>query len=166
MRRLLLTGLLLLAPLVGCGGDAAPATGPTATYDPYGTSFTPEGAVPVRAALAEPEAYVGQEVKLEGVVQEVCQMKGCWLTLDAGAGAYVRVHVARTDSGDYAFTVPKEISGRRVVVQGLLEQQTLTADEQRHLAEDAGAAPDSAAVVPQPEYQITASGVLVEKVRM
>jgi hypothetical protein len=85
--------------------------------------------------------------------------------------------VARKEDGGYAFTVPKDISGRRVVVQGTLTEETLSAEMQQHLAEDAGAAhgdagslsaaapADTAARAPQPEYQVTASGVLVEKAR-
>ena len=167
MMRSLCLALFAGLVLAACSSDA-PAPADAAAYDTYGASFEPVAAVPVQAALAEPEGYVDRTVVLEGVVREVCQQAGCWLTLDAGDGRYVRIHVARTDSGSYAFTVPKDVAGRRVVVQGTLKAETLSAEEQQHLAEDAGTPPepaDSLPFTPQPEYQLTASGVLVEKAR-
>ena len=90
-------------------------------------------------------------------------MAGCWLTLQTGDGNNVRILVARKESGDYAFTVPKDISGRRVVVQGTLAEETLLEGTQRHLAEDAGREVDEESLEPKTELQLTAQGVLVEK---
>lgn len=161
--------LLLALALSACGSDQAAETPEAAAtqvltpYDVYGQAFSDEGAVPVQAVVAEREAYLGRSVKIEGTVAEVCQMAGCWLTLQTGDGNNVRILVARTEDGDYAFTVPKNISGRRVVVQGMLAEETLLEGTQRHLAEDAGREVDAEALSPKAELQVTAQGVLVEK---
>jgi hypothetical protein len=157
-----LSFILLLGALVlgGCASEAPEPPDPTATYESFGVQILPEGAVPVQAVLAEPENYVGRIVKIEGTVREVCQNAGCWLTMDAGEGPLVRILVDRDEDGGYAFTVPKDIGGRRAIARGILEEQTLDDDERRHLAEDTGAD-----YVPAFEYRIEATGVLVEKVR-
>lgn len=157
--------LLLVFAFAACATEAPEVADPNATYEAFGASVAAEGAVPVQAVVAEPSVYVGRTVRIEGIVREVCQVKGCWLTLDAGDGTPVRVNVAKTEAGDYAFTVPKDIDGRRVVVEGWLEEATLTAEEQQHLAEDAGTAYDSLAAPAGTELRLTAAGVLVEKVR-
>jgi hypothetical protein len=135
--------------------------GADATFAPYGADLTPEGAVPVRAVMAEPEAYRDQTVKVEGVIVEVCQMQGCWFTLDVDGRPGPRVLVAREDNGDYAFTVPKDISGRRVVLQGRLYAEALSEEARRHYAEES----TSQAPPPDVEWRIDAEGVLVENAR-
>ncbi len=160
---------LLLALVLGACGSEQAADAPEAAatdaltpYDVYGESFSDEGAVPVQAVVAEREEYLGRSVKIEGTVAEVCQMAGCWLTLQTGDGNNIRILVARKEDGNYAFTVPKDISGRRVVVQGMLAEETLLEGTQRHLAEDAGRAVDDETLAPKTELQMTAQGVLIE----
>ena len=161
--------LLIFALFLGaCGAEqadapAAAATDTASPYDVFGEAFSDEGAVPVQAVVAEREQYVGQSVKVEGTVAEVCQMEGCWLTIHAGEGDNIRIFVARDESGAYAFTVPTDISGRRVVVQGTLAEETLLEGTQRHLAEDAGREVDEETLAPKAELQLTAQGVLIEK---
>ena len=158
---------LLLALVLGACGSEQAADAPEATdaltpYDVYGEAFSVEGAVPVQAVVAERHHYLGRAVKIEGTVAEVGQMAGCWLTLQTGDGDNIRILVARKENGDYAFTVPKDISGRRVVVQGMLAEETLLEGAQRHLAEDAGRAVDDQTLTPTTELQVTAQGVLIE----
>ena len=163
---------LLLALVLGACGSQQAADAPEAAatdatdaltpYDVYGERFSDEGAVPVQAVVAEREAYLGRSVKIEGTVAEVCQMAGCWLTLQTGDGNNIRILVARKEDGNYAFTVPKDISGRRVVVQGLLAEETLDEGTQRHLAKDAGRVVDDETLTPTTELQMTAQGVLIE----
>lgn len=160
-----LTLLLLLFVLAACSDEAPQVSDPAATYDAFGAAVTPEDAVPVQAVVAEPDLYAGRPVKLEGVVREVCQNSGCWLTMDGGDDRLVRVHVPRDEAGAYVFTVPKDISGRRVVIQGTFEAAAETAEAQAHYAEDAGQTDSTAAQAAPPVYAVQATGVLVEKAR-
>ena len=131
-------------------------------HDTYGEALTTEGAVPANTVLADREQYVGKTVKIEGTISEVCQMMGCWLTIQAGDGNNIRVAVPRDDDGKYVYTVPKDISGRHAIVEGTLTEETLTVETQRHLAEEKGEeAPED--LEPIAELQMTASGVLIEK---
>ena len=155
---------LLLLTLSACQTsetpDGAETSEAVAPYQVYGESLTPDDAVSVISVAAAPSTYVGSTVKMEGEVMEVCQMKGCWLTLKAASGPDVRIRVPKTDTGEYLYTVPTGLSGRRVVVEGKLEQNALSEDEQRHYAEDVGGDLDGD-VQPFLELSMTASGVLV-----
>ena len=85
--------------------------------------------------LAKPEA--GRLVRLEGTIEKVCQNKGCWLTLKQGSQA---VHV--TFEG-YSFFVPKDSSGRAVILEGKVKVTEPAAAEVAHLKREG--AGDSAA---------------------
>ncbi len=80
----------------------------------YGGDITLEQVTPLTALYAEPTAFSGQEVLVSGQVTEVCQEKGCWLALDAGNGEALIVRFK-----DHAFTVPKDLAGKTVQVQGV-----------------------------------------------
>lgn len=162
----LLGGILLLG---ACQPEVEGEVDATATYDTVGAEVTPEGAVPVQAVVAEAGKYDQQNVKIEGVVSEVCQNAGCWLTLQADDAASIRIFVDKEEGGAYKFTFPTDISGRRVIVAGYLEAQTLDADTQRHLDEDDGLSQEEIAArtyTDKQELQLTATGALLQKTRI
>ncbi len=121
-------------------------------YDAYGESFDAMAAVPVEAVLAERDMYLDGHVSVEGTVHAVCQMQGCWLMLRSHGGEDLRVDVARTEGGEYAFTVPAHISGRRAVARGWLSDASTTDAHEHHLAQEGGG---GAALA------LSASGVMV-----
>jgi hypothetical protein len=104
--------------------------------------------------LDEPAAHSGKTVVVEGVVDEVCQNKGCWMTLKHD-GKDMRVRFK-----DYAFFVPKDSSGKTARVEGVFEVKDVPVDEARHYLEDAGK-PEEAAKITAPVKSFTfmASGV-------
>lgn len=104
------TGLLfLLAAMIGCQPEAPEPT--EASQLELGAPVRTAEAVPAPAIAAEPQSYANRTVTVEGRITEVCQKKGCWWTLDTGDRP-IRVHVARTKGGDYAFTIPKTLAAR------------------------------------------------------
>ncbi|MDE2732172.1 MAG: DUF4920 domain-containing protein [Bacteroidota bacterium] len=111
--------------------------------DVYGTveGLTEMTPVSVAALVAEKETYLERTVAVSGTIHEVCQMAGCWLMLRALDGQDgVRVHVDRTESGEYAFTVPKDVSGRHAVAYGIV--RSVDAEAEDHYQQDApGRAP-------------------------
>ena len=166
MKKLLILPLLLLLAACQPGPEAVETPAEVVVpegYEAFGATVDVEGAVPVTTVLATPDQFVGQEVKIEGEVSEVCQMRGCWATLVTDAGT-VRIQMPRLeDDSDYAFTLPKDISGRTVVATGLLESRVIPADEQRHYDEDAGQAKEASAYQDKTEYTLKPTGVLVQK---
>ncbi len=160
--------VLPLLLLGACQPETPPppdAPAEEASYEARGQAISAAGAVPVEAVAAEPGAYVGQAVKVEGTATQVCQKKGCWATLDAGSGRRVRVVMPRTEGGGYAFTLPQDLGRARLVVEGTLTADTLSGTMQRHFAQDAGRRADAEAAElhPAPELQITAAGVLIQR---
>ncbi len=150
-------GLLLPLAVGLVLASCAPAPLPL-TYVSYGTEITADDALPIGKVVADPDAYDGQTVKVAGVVHEVCQNKGCWMTLDGGEGQTVRVTFR-----DYGYFVPKDIAGRTVVLEGSVRREELSVETLRHYAEDEGKSEEEIAAITSPQIQLTvvADGVLV-----
>ena len=100
------------------------------------------------------------EVKFKSEINEVCQKKGCWMTLDLADDkeAFVKFK-------DYGFFVPKNAQDKEVVVNGKAFVSVESVDVLKHYAKDAGksqAAIDSI-VEPKVTYSFMANGVLIAK---
>jgi hypothetical protein len=59
-----------------------------------------------------PSKFHQKTVKTEGVIDNVCQEKGCWMTLKADD----KIVLIRFK--DYAFFVPKNSAGKKVILEG------------------------------------------------
>ena len=173
MRLLLLplaATVLFSAALAGCASD------PDQTYDPVVDTSEMDAAAGVSPepievgdpvadgeiiTVAEVVTYAadldGETVRVAGVTEEVCQQMGCWITLRPEGGPTatpVRVRVVKDDAGEYAFTFPKDIAGRDVVLVGTVQQREVPVSEVRHYAEDMGATEDELAAITEPEQTI------------
>jgi len=110
--------------LIGCS--------PSVDYDKFGAEITPKDAISVDALLSQ----VGQDavnLKVEGVIEEVCQMKGCWMTLRNEKGLVIRVTFK-----DYGFFVPKNIHGKQVIIEGEALREVIDEEKAKHYADDGG----------------------------
>jgi hypothetical protein len=96
--------------------------------------------------------------RFEGQVVSVCQMKGCWMRVEIPGEGTVMVRFE-----DYGFFVPKDISGKRVLVEGKAFVSEVEEAERRHMAEDAGEPDSLIARISGPEIQkgFEASGVRI-----
>jgi hypothetical protein len=94
-------------------------------------------------------------IHTEGTVKKVCQMKGCWMTLE-DQGKSVRVVFK-----GYSFFVGKTLEGKKVLTEGVLQKKTETVERQKHLLEDGGASKEEIAKVKEPleTYQFEATAV-------
>jgi len=99
------------------------------------------------------------DVKVEGTVEAVCQARGCWMNLKGEAGAQPMMVKFK----NYAFFMPKDIKGKKVVMMGEAFKETVSVDELRHYAEDDGKTPEEILKITKPEDKIsfTARGVIV-----
>ena len=126
----------------------------------YGEELTDAKAV--KATNLE-KTMVGKEamkMKLKGEIDEVCQMKGCWMTVVTGDGQTIRVTFK-----DYDFFVPKDAAGKKTVIEGEAKMETVDVATLKHYAEDAGKSAEEIAAITGPETKLTfvASGVEIEK---
>lgn len=126
----------------------------------YGEAFEAASAISYDELL---EAIEGRdsltEVVVRGKVSEVCQKKGCWMTIVSEAGAPEMMVRFK----DYGFFVPKDLSGSTVVMKGNAYREVVPVDELRHYAEDAGKSKEEIEAITEPEVQVrfVASGVRV-----
>ncbi|MBX0289840.1 DUF4920 domain-containing protein [Hymenobacter sp. HSC-4F20] len=141
---------------------AAQAKAQTTPSSVYGASFAAAGARPVGELRQLLGTRDSAQVKLVGTAEAVCQAKGCWLTMALPDGQKMRVRFK-----DYAFFVPKDITGRRVVVNGWAHREVVSVAAQQHYAKDAGKSAQEIAAITHPQEQLNfeADGVLVEAKR-
>ncbi|MEL6132927.1 MAG: DUF4920 domain-containing protein [Bacteroidota bacterium] len=110
------------------------------------------------AMLAEKGEITG--VKVSGNVDQVCQMRGCWMDMSIAEGEQMHVRFK-----DYGFFVPKDASGKIAIVEGRLYADTVSVADMRHKAEDGGMDPEEAAkkyTEPQAQLAFEATGVIIK----
>lgn len=95
------------------------------------------------------------EILVEGKAVQVCQKKGCWLTLGSSSSD-VRV----TFKG-YEFFVPFSLKDQNVKVQGVLKEEIVSVSDQKHYLQDEGRPQADIDAVKEPKktYTLVASGV-------
>ena len=100
----------------------------------------------ISSIIDEPAAYVGQKVKVSGLIIDVCSRRGCWIYL-ASDREFEKIRVKVTD-GEIVF--PMAARGKLAVVEGVVESMELTKEEviarRKHHAEETGAEFDPASV--------------------
>ena len=85
--------------------------------------------VDLAQALRSISSYADRTVTVEGTVNRVCQMKGCWMELvPAGADRGIRVTFK-----DYAFFVPTDSRGASARLEGMFERNTFSKADADHL---------------------------------
>lgn len=152
----LIAFILLGLFVAGCG---ARAEEPAVDFDTYGAGVSAD-IMTTNELLRDADGLDGELVAVSGVVRDVCQSKGCWLVFETATDDVIRVVVDRDEEGEYRFTVPKDISGRQVVVEGQLERQELTEAQQQHYADES----ETRTAAPV-EYRIQAVGIEIETAR-
>jgi hypothetical protein len=101
---------------------------------------------------AQPEKFADKAVLLTGKVDSVCRVKGCWMII---ASEKSKAH-ARITFKDYAFFVPKDASGMKSKMSGIVKIKTLSEGERQHLADDGKV---DVSEIPKVELRIMADGV-------
>lgn len=85
--------------------------------------------VALSEVLAHPQDHTASPIVTQGVIQKVCQNKGCWMELAPKAGeAGMRV----TFKG-YSFFVPTDSEGREATVEGKISVKKLSPSDVKHL---------------------------------
>ena len=137
-----------LEPVAGANyGAGVPADATGMSYEAFA------------AQLAASDSLTGV---VRGRVVDVCQKKGCWMTLAPVADAEVDDPMS-VRFLDYGFFMPKTLSGSEVLVEGTARRRTVPVGELRHYAEDAGKSAEEIAAITEPgeEVEFMATGVRV-----
>ena len=138
---------LMLAVAAGCGdspsGDADQASLPETVY---GKGVECTLALKVSELTDNIERYVGQRVRVEGLVTDVCPKRGCWIRL-ASDREYESL-LFKVQDGVIVF--PLSMKGKYAVADGVARRVELDLEQSRrylaHKAEEKGEAFDPATV--------------------
>jgi hypothetical protein len=100
-------------------------------YKAFGDSVQSTSA-PLALAEAIKTPNAQKNIRVQAKVVEVCQKKGCWMMLADGSTTM------RITFKNYGFFMPKDITGKTIIAEGILSEDTLAEKDARHYAEDAG----------------------------
>jgi hypothetical protein len=86
----------------------------------FGAGITLPAATPIAALYENPQKFVGQTVRVDGIVTAVCQEMGCWMALghDESGEPSVRFKV---DHGA-GIVFPVKAKGRKASAEGVFER--------------------------------------------
>lgn len=124
----------------------------------YGDSVMNDNIIQLASLQSVMNGETKKNLKIKGQVKEVCQSKGCWMTMDLGNGETVRVTFK-----DYKIFVPKDLGGRQVILDGFAYLDTTSVESLQHYAKDAGKSEVEIAAITSPKVQLAyeAKGVVV-----
>lgn len=88
--------------------------------------------VKLKTLMDKPKKYAGKKIRVQGVIQDVCQKKGCWLLLRAGK------KTMRVRFKDYKFFVPTNSKKYVVTLEGSAKEITISEEMAKHYAEEGG----------------------------
>src|SRR5690554_3221006 len=171
MKKIILS-LVLVGVIAGCKNDKSeePSLSDTSinekmeiskNYQSLGDEISDESVVSSQELLDKYQSLkIGDtiDVRFISEVKEVCQNKGCWMKVDLGENEEAMVTFK-----DYAFFMPKDLSGQEIIMEGKAYLEEMSVDDQRHYAEDGGATPEEALAITDSKmtFSFKANGVLI-----
>ena len=158
MKQILLIGIFGLSQWAMAGGHGhkhADAKKLNADAKTFGGKIGKTSPTTLATLMGEYNKFKGKTVVFEGTPEKVCEKKGCWMVLKDGDKK------VRTLFKDYGFFVPANIVGKKVRVQGTMEQKQVSAATIRHFMKDEGKKIDEIKKVKtsQTRFQFTADAV-------
>lgn len=151
-----LTLTLCLCVTALCAATPPPAA------ERYGDALTDAITVRIGDLLANPEPYLDQRIRVEGLIEDICPMKGCWIDiLEAQSKKTIRFKVE-----DDVIVFPAEARGQEVIAEGTLRKYEMSKSQAirylRHLAEERGESFDESTVTgPVERYELEGHGALL-----
>lgn len=150
---------------------AAPPTAPAVaaavalTGEVYGAGVTLPESTPVSTLLAKADEYDGKLVRVEGTVTEVCEKRGCWMTIASDTP----FETLRFKVQDGVITIPIEARGKYAVAEGTLRKIALSPEDAKamreHEAEEQGKPVDEATPLPTHLIKLEGSGAVIRDVK-
>lgn len=125
----------------------------------FGKKIDDKKAIQASALPSKMGNEEAMKATVTGTVESVCQVKGCWMKVKIDNGETMRVMFK-----DYAFFVPKDITGKTVVFEGEAQKKTVPVEHLQHYAQDAGKSKEEIDRITEPKQELTfiADGVVVK----
>ncbi len=124
----------------------------------FGAEITADGAEAFETFVGKMADIDSLDAKVLGTVESVCQTKGCWMNIATENGEEMFVQFE-----DYGFFMPKDIAGKKVIMDGYAYREVTSVEELRHYAEDEGLSAEEIEKITEPEENLKfmASGVIL-----
>ena len=124
----------------------------------YGDSVKNDNVIEITALQTAMVGESKKDIKIKGLVKEVCKNKGCCMIMDLGNGNDIRVTFK-----DYKIFVPKDLTGKEVILDGFAYTDTTSIETLRHYAKDVGKSEAEIAAITTPKENLAyeAKGVVV-----
>jgi hypothetical protein len=147
----LIVGWIALSPAVASGTT-------------YGQPLTGSDTIPIPELLSHPDDYLGEVVRVRGLVTKVCAKRGCWMAIAADEEEFKEIRI-KVDDGVIVF--PMEAKGHRAIAEGVFSKIELTMEQtlqmREHECMESGEKFDPSAVKgPMVVYQIKGHGAVIE----
>ena len=110
---------------------AAPIAAKATEGQKFGAGVTVAETTSIDALIADPIAFKGKTIRVEGMVTDVCPKRGCWMEM-AGAEAGHKLKFKVTD-GEMVF--PMDAKGKIATAQGEVSVRELTIEQSKEYAE-------------------------------
>jgi Domain of unknown function (DUF4920) len=139
--------------LVGC------QTKKELVFNTYGEAISTDEALSMTKLNEQVEGKDSVTLTLKGTIEQTCEKKGCWMTVQDEKGVATRVTFK-----NYGFFVPTEgAEGKEVVFSGVAKRKITDVATLRHFAEDAGKPQEEIDAITEPkeEIEFVASGVVI-----
>ena len=130
---------------------------------PHGMVFgiKPAGIAPTPATQIERLMFRKTRITtaISGKIIRVTKPKGGWFEIDAGKGKTIQAHFK-----NYNVTIPVQLEGRTVIVEGVAQKQFI-ADDLQHLAGDTVTGKKQHTVKTNPKQRLTfeVRGLVIDK---
>ena len=126
----------------------------------YGEKFRVKTTSSYSELVGKMKSSPSVDAVVAGKVESVCQKKGCWMNLVSDnpndPPMFVRFK-------DYGFFMPKDCSGKHVIMKGVATREVTSVEELKHYAMDAGKSKEEIDAITTPKEELTflASGVVL-----
>jgi hypothetical protein len=130
---------------------------------PHGMVYGQKPNTAAMMSAAKVETFMGKKTRISttisGRVIRVTREKGGWFDLDAGDGKVIAAHFK-----NYNVTIPADLAGRTVIIEGVAQKQFI-ADDLQHLAGDTVNGKKQHQVKTDPKKRLTfeVKGLFVDK---
>ena len=129
----------------------------------YGEPLTGKDVMPIHQLLEDPDPYLGEVVRVEGLITGVCEKRGCWMSLASDEKEFEEIRI-KVDDGVIVF--PMEAKGKHAVAEGVLTKIEMLMEQtiayKKHHAEEHNEEFDPASVTePLVFYQINGTGAVI-----
>jgi hypothetical protein len=153
--------ILAVAMLASCSSNKNKPSA-TAVNDGkhFGNTIDGKKAMSYEQLIAKMEKTEAMDAKVSGKINGVCQKKGCWMTMVSDQPGKPEMRVTFKN---YAFFMPKDLAGKRVVIDGKASVTVTSVADLRHYAEDAKKSKAEIEAIKEPLRELTfeAAGVLI-----